>query len=64
MRRKFVGIFQSQGSQIAEEAIRRIARLYAVEKAARGKSPGERVVLRRQNAKPVFNELEAWLAAH
>lgn len=64
MRRKFVGIFQSQGSQIAEEAIRRIALLYAVEKAARGKSPGERVVLRRQDAKPVFNELEAWLAAH
>ena len=45
VRRKFVDIFQSQGSQIAEEAIRRIALLYAVEKAARGKSPEERVAL-------------------
>ena len=39
-RRKFVDIFQSQGSQIAEEGIRRIALLYAVEKAARGKITG------------------------
>ncbi|APX18084.1 hypothetical protein BWR17_19575 (plasmid) [Phaeobacter inhibens] len=36
VRRKFVDIFQSQGSEISEEAIRRIALLYAVEKAARG----------------------------
>lgn len=62
VRRKFVGIFQSQGSQIAEEAIRRIALLYAVEKTARGKSPDERVVLREQDAKPVFDGLEIWLA--
>ncbi|MHA3916462.1 IS66 family transposase [Halovulum sp. GXIMD14793] len=63
VRRKFVDIFQSQGSQIAEEAIRRIALLYAVEKAARGKSPEERVALRQKGAKPVFDELEGWLDA-
>lgn len=63
VRRKFVDIFQSQGSQIAEEAIRRIALLYAVEKAARGKSPDERADLRQLDAKPVFDELEVWLAA-
>ena len=63
VRRKFVDIFQSQGSQIAEEAIRRIALLYAVEKTARGKSPNERGALRQQDAKLVFNELEVWLAA-
>ena len=62
VRRKFVDIFQSQGSQIAEEAIRRIALLYAVEKAARGKSPKERVALRQRDAKPVFDDLEVWLA--
>lgn len=61
VRRKFVDIFQSQGSQIAEEAIRRIALLYAVEKAARGKSPNERVALRQRDAKPVFDDLEVWL---
>ena len=63
VRRKFVDIFQSQGSQIAQEAIRRIALLYAVEKTARGKSADERVSLRRDKAKPVFDELEVWLAA-
>jgi hypothetical protein len=36
IRRKFVDVQQSQGSAIAEEAIRRIAELYAVEKEARG----------------------------
>ena len=39
VRRKFVDVFASQGNAIAEEAIRRIAELYAVEKEARGKSP-------------------------
>lgn len=36
IRRKFVDVFQSQGLQVAEDAIRRIAELYAVEKDARG----------------------------
>uniref|UniRef100_UPI003899FAF4 IS66 family transposase n=1 Tax=Tabrizicola oligotrophica TaxID=2710650 RepID=UPI003899FAF4 len=36
VRRKFVDIHRSQGSPIAEEAIGRIAQLYAVEKEARG----------------------------
>ena len=63
VRRKFVDIFQSQGSEIAEETIRRIALLYAVEKLARGKPPEERVSLRQREAKSVFDELEAWLIA-
>jgi len=63
VRRKFVDIFQSQGSEIAEEAIRRIALLYAVEKAARGKSPEDRVALRQKDARPIFDDLEIWLAA-
>ncbi len=63
VRRKFVDVQQAQGSVIAEEAIRRIAALYAVEKAARGLAPGERVVLRRSQAKPLFDALETWLAA-
>ncbi|SFT94405.1 IS66 family transposase [Sedimentitalea nanhaiensis] len=41
----------------------RIALLYAVEKAARGKPPDGRVALRQQDAKPVFGDLKAWLAA-
>ena len=37
--------------------------LYAVEKAARGKSPKERALIRQEKAKPVFDELETWLQA-
>lgn len=63
VRRKFVDVFASQGSAIAEEAIRRIAELYAVEKEARGKPPDERVALRQAKSKPIFDDLEEWLHA-
>ncbi len=63
VRRKFVDVFASQGNAIAEEAIRRIAELYAVEKDARGTSPDDRVALRQARAKSVFDDLEAWLHA-
>ena len=62
-RRKFVDIFQSQGLEITEETIRRIALVYKVEKAARGKPPEDRVALRPKDAKLVFDELETWLDA-
>src|SRR3954466_12986446 len=45
VRRKFIDVFQAEGSLIAEEAIRRIAGLYAVEKDGRGRPPEERVRL-------------------
>ena len=56
---------QSQGSAIAEAAIKRIAKLYAVfsEKLARGKSPEERVATRQKHAKDIFDDLEDWLQA-
>ena len=61
IRRKFVDVFQSAGSAIAEEAIKRIAGLYAVEKDGRGHPPEERVRLRQARAKPILDELETWL---
>lgn len=63
VRRKFVDVHQAQGGAIAEEAIKRIAALYAVEQQARGKSPDERAVLRQTHAQPVFDDLETWLKA-
>ena len=63
VRRKFVDVHKSQGSAIAEEAVRRIANLYAVEKEARGRPPDERVRIRQSKARPVFDDLEAWLPA-
>ncbi len=63
VRRKFVDIFKASGLEVAEEAIKRIAALYRVEKEARGKCPDDRVRLRQEKAKPVFDGLEAWLHA-
>ncbi len=63
MRRRFVDIVKAQGSAIAEEALRRVASLYAIETAARGRSAGERVRQRQAHAEPVFDNLEAWLQA-
>ncbi len=53
VRRKFLDIFASQGSAIAQEAITRIALLYAVEDKARGLALADRVALRQAEAKPV-----------
>ena len=63
VRRKFVDVFQAEGSVIAEEAIKRIAGLYAVEKDGRGQPPDERVRLRQAHAKPIVDDLESWLQA-
>jgi hypothetical protein len=57
VRRKFVDIHRSQDSQIAEEAIGRIAQLYAVEKEARGSPPDRRAELRQAHAAPIFDDL-------
>lgn len=62
VRRKFVDVFERNGSTIAKETIERIARLYAVEKDARCyKPPDNRVALRQTRAKPIFDDLETWL---
>lgn len=61
VRRKFVDVHRAQGSAIADEAIGRIAQLYAIEKAARGSPPDKRVEIRQASAKPIFDDLEAWL---
>ena len=63
IRRKFVDVQQFQGSAIAEEAIKRIAKLYGIEKEARGRSPAERVTIRQKKSKPTFDDLETWLHA-
>jgi transposase len=61
VRRKFVDVFKFQGSHVADQAIQRIAQLYAVEKVARGSSPKRRAELRQAKAKPILDDLESWL---
>ena len=62
IRRKFVDVFKSQGSVIAEEAIKRIAALYGIEKEGRGQSPEDRASIRQEKAQPLLDELAAWLS--
>lgn len=63
VRRKFVDVHKSQGSAIAEEAIKRIAKLYRIEKEVRGQPPDERWMARQSQSKPMFDDLEMWLHA-
>ena len=63
VRRKFMDDFERTGAAIAKQAIKPVGKLHAVEKEAKSKSPEERVAIRQEKAKPVFDELEAWLQA-
>ena len=54
---------RGQGSAIADEAIRHIAQLYAIEKEARGSPPDRRVEIRQAKGAPIFDDLEIWLHA-
>ena len=62
VRRKFVDVHRAQGSSIAAEAVERIGHLYAVEKAIRGSPPDDRARIRQDQAAPIFDDLERWLA--
>jgi len=62
IRREFVKVFENYQLPVAGEAVERIAKLYEVEKQARFKSPQERVALRQEYAKPIFDDLEAWFS--
>ncbi len=60
-RRKFYEFEQATGSPIANEAIRRIAELYAVEAEIRGRPPDERRGIRQQKSLPLCEALKSWL---
>ena len=46
---------------VAEQALRRIAALYAIEAQIRGRPPGVRRQVRQARAGPLLDELHAWL---
>ena len=64
IRRKLVDVFKSQGSVIAEKAIKRIAALYGIEKEMRSQSPEYRAAIRQEKAKPLLDDLENCLSDH
>jgi transposase len=60
-RRKFFDVFEATKSPIAEEALRRIGALYAIEAEIRGRSAELRLAARQEHALPILVELRSWL---
>jgi transposase len=60
-RRKFYDIQIATPSPLAEEALRRIAALYEIEAAIRGKPADERQQVRQQHSKPLVEAMHVWL---
>lgn len=61
VRRKFYDVHVALASPIAEEALRRIAELYAIEAEIRGKLPDERAAVRQARAGPLIEAMHEWL---
>ena len=61
VRRKFYDLHQAQASPLAAEALRRINKLYDVERDIRGKPPRERHIERRIRAGPLVQALRSWM---
>lgn len=60
-RRRFVKQWRSSKSPIAEEAIRQIATLYAIEKEVRGLPAPIRLAARQERSAPIVAALKPWL---
>ena len=60
-RRRLFEAHKLNGSQIAGEAIARIAKLYEIEREGREMEPDERLALRRRLARPLADDLHTWL---
>ncbi|AKU11350.1 transposase IS66 [Azoarcus sp. CIB] len=63
LRRKFFDVHRAQASPIAAEALARIGQLYAIEASVRGELPPIRRVVRQAQARPLLEDLRAWLEA-
>jgi len=61
VRRKFYDLHVAHNSPVAQEALRRIGELYAVEGDIRGRQPEERRQVRRERSHPLLESLKQWL---
>jgi transposase len=61
VRRKFYDLHVAHKSQVAAEAIERIAALYAIEKEIRGHPANHRREVRDARARPLLDSLKQWL---
>jgi transposase len=60
LRRRFFDLAKGGDAPIANEALERIAALYAIEKTIRGRSADERRAVRQNKSKPLVMALRAW----
>jgi transposase len=60
LRRRFIKLMRTTKSPIAEEAVRQIATLYAVEKNVRGMAPDIRLAARKEHSAPIVAALKPW----
>jgi hypothetical protein len=60
LRRDFFDIAKTGSAPIAEEALRRIAKLYAIETEIRGRTAAERRSARQARSRPLVEELKRW----
>ena len=63
IRRKFFDLHAANGSPVAEEALRRIAQLYAIEQDAAVMQPVGRLAKRQEHTVPALAAMHAWLLA-
>lgn len=63
-RRKLTDIASAGSSPIAEEGLRQIAKLYAIEAKINGRNTEERQQFRQQHSAPLVEAFEHWLGEH
>jgi transposase len=61
VRRRFVKRLETDASPIAEEALREIAQLYAIEATVRGRAPEIRLAARAELTAPIVAAFRPWL---
>ena len=62
-RRQFYELHAARPNTLNTEALERIGALYKIEDAIRGKPPDERRAYRQEHARPLLDQLHAWLTA-
>jgi len=60
-RRKFDELFRANASDVAAQAIQRIAWLYRIEADARDLTAQQRLQMRQERSRPLWEELHLWL---
>src|ERR1700751_3676025 len=60
-RRKFFDLAKSGEAPIASEAVRRIDILFEIERTINGKTPEQRLAVRRDKSRPIVADLKIWM---